>query len=133
MIYTSYFANLKNIPSGIICYSIAGENPKWYTEIEDYRHRTCPRLAPRRTWWNEWHDRFSENPNSDESKAWYSGKYRATVLNGLNADAFVRMLCDHNDNDICLLCYEKPEDFCHRRLVSDWLNENGISCVEFQA
>lgn len=32
--------------------------------------------------------------------------------------------------DAVLLCYEKPGDFCHRHLVSQWLNENGIRCSE---
>ena len=32
---------------------------------------------------------------------------------------------------IALVCYEKPSDFCHRHLVADWLNKNGISCKEW--
>lgn len=32
--------------------------------------------------------------------------------------------------DIRLMCWEKPGDFCHRYLVSNWLNENGIRCEE---
>lgn len=34
--------------------------------------------------------------------------------------------------DICLVCYEKPCDFCHRHLVADWLNEHGFKCKEWQ-
>jgi SAM-dependent methyltransferase len=33
---------------------------------------------------------------------------------------------------IALICYEKPSDFCHRHLVADWLNENGIECKEWE-
>ena len=25
--------------------------------------------------------------------------------------------------DIALCCFEKPDDFCHRHLLADWLNE----------
>ena len=32
---------------------------------------------------------------------------------------------------IALVCYEKPSDFCHRHLVADWFNKNGIECKEF--
>lgn len=32
------------------------------------------------------------------------------------------------EKDICLVCYERPSDFCHRRLVADWLIENGFKC-----
>jgi hypothetical protein len=34
--------------------------------------------------------------------------------------------------EICLLCYEKPSDFCHRHLVADWLNENGYDVKELE-
>ena len=33
--------------------------------------------------------------------------------------------------DVCLLCYETPENFCHRQLVAEWLNNAGIACVEW--
>ena len=32
---------------------------------------------------------------------------------------------------IVLLCYESPEKFCHRHLVSAWFRENKIPCGEF--
>ena len=34
--------------------------------------------------------------------------------------------------DIALVCYEKPNDFCHRHLVGKWLRENGIECREWE-
>ena len=37
----------------------------------------------------------------------------------------------NKDIDIALLCYEKPDDFCHRHLVADWLNKNGYKCEEY--
>ena len=37
------------------------------------------------------------------------------------------------NRDIILCCYEKPGDFCHRHLVAQVLNENGLDVVEFQA
>jgi hypothetical protein len=33
--------------------------------------------------------------------------------------------------DIALVCYEKPEDFCHRHLVAEWLKKFGYCCEEF--
>ncbi|MDV6237616.1 DUF488 family protein [Leptospira ellisii] len=34
--------------------------------------------------------------------------------------------------DLALLCYEKPGDFCHRRLVAEWLErKTGIEVPEF--
>ena len=33
--------------------------------------------------------------------------------------------------DIALVCYEKPGDFCHRHLVAKWLTDNGFTCEEY--
>lgn len=33
---------------------------------------------------------------------------------------------------ICLICFEKPTDFCHRHLVADWLTKNGFQCEEYK-
>lgn len=41
-----------------------------------------------------------------------------------------QLVYEHLDNKI-LLCYEKPEDFCHRHLVWRWLLENGYDCEEW--
>lgn len=48
---------------------------------------------------------------------------------------FSRMAHGFNDgeNDIALICYEKPSDFCHRHLVSEWLNQNGFKCEEWRS
>lgn len=32
---------------------------------------------------------------------------------------------------IIFLCYEKPEDHCHRHLFAEYLSRNGLSCKEF--
>ena len=28
-----------------------------------------------------------------------------------------------NGNDCALCCFEKPDEFCHRHLIAEWLNE----------
>ena len=33
---------------------------------------------------------------------------------------------------IALVCYEKPQDFCHRHLVAKWFEENGIIVEEWR-
>lgn len=130
MIYTSYFDNISKIPDDVICYSVAGKSPKWYLDLSDSRHRTCPLLMPKYVWWKEWHAKFADDLDSVESKTWYEWKYYETVLDGLNADAVARLLAEHNDRDVCLLCYETPDKFCHRQIIAKWLNDNGIECKE---
>ena len=39
--------------------------------------------------------------------------------------------CGKQHYEIALICYEKPSDFCHRHLVSDWFNKNLVACEEW--
>lgn len=42
----------------------------------------------------------------------------------------LRRVEGHGHDDIALICYEKPSDFCHRHLVAQWLRDNGFGCSE---
>ena len=124
MIYTSYFGKLKSLPENIIPISICGKAPDWYTGLQ-YK-----KLAPKLDFFMKW----KENHDND----YYTECFEERVLKPLCADQVVmelKHLCDKsywNDVDICLICYEKPEDFCHRHLVADWLIANGFACVEYK-
>lgn len=123
MIYTSYFSNLKNLPDNIVPISICGKAPDWYNGLQ-YK-----KLAPKYSFFKVW----KETHDND----YYIEHYKKEVLENLNAYSVVmelKHLCDKSlwsKVDICLICYEKPQDFCHRHLVADWLIENGFDCKEF--
>ena len=57
----------------------------------------------------------------------------AKILNRLNAfEVLKRIKTIANEKDVALLCYEKPNDFCHRHLVAEWLKkEAGFEVKEF--
>ena len=122
MIYTSYFAKLKSLPDNIIPISICGKAPDWYKGLQ-YK-----KLAPKYDFfmrWKETHD-----------NEYYIRCFNEQVLNKLNILNVIRDLIDLTPGDmtgktICLVCYEKPDDFCHRHLVADWLNKNGFKCEEW--
>lgn len=119
MIYTSYFGNLRNIPDGMVPIAICGKSPDWYKGLE-YK-----KLAPKYKFFMEW----KQNHDND----FYIEHFNEEVLDTLDVNTVVseleRLRDTVNDcEDIVLLCYEKPGDFCHRHLVADWFNENGISC-----
>lgn len=123
MIYTSYFAKLKSLPENVIPISICGKAPDWYKGLQ-YK-----KLAPKYDLFMEW----KKNHDND----YYIKCFNEQVLNTLNVDNVVYELnemCNgrFRDNDICLICYEKPSDFCHRHLVADWLNKNGYDCTEWE-
>jgi hypothetical protein len=105
LIYTSYFAFVKNIPTEYLV-AVAGGVPDGFTGA---RYRA---LAPKYDWWREWHDKNLSNE-------WYTQKYYETVLSKLNPVDVLRDL----DGKI-ILCWEKPGVFCHRNLIAEWLIKN---------
>ena len=119
-IYTSYFANLKNlekddiVPIGICCYP-----PKWF------KGPNLRAIAPSTD--------ILEKCKS--SHAEYEKRYRAEVLS-LFKDANIlleRISFISGGKDAALCCYEKPSDFCHRHILAKWLEEQtGIKVEEFE-
>lgn len=121
MIYTSYFAKLKSLPDNIIPISICGKAPDWYKGLQ-YK-----KLAPKYDFFMEW-KRTHDND-------YYIKCFKKQVTDQLNILNVIRDLIDmsniSDDQNICLICYEKPSDFCHRHLVAKWLNDNGFKCEEW--
>jgi uncharacterized protein (DUF488 family) len=137
MIYTSYFAKLKKLPENITPISICGKAPDWYQGLQ-YK-----KLAPKYDFFMKW--------KQNHDNEYYIEHFQKEVLDTLNVNNVVEKLysllsddqkyflglcnClpqDNNRLNICLICYEKPTDFCHRHLVADWLTENGIQCKEIE-
>ena len=128
MIYTSYFAKLKALPNNIIPISICAKVPSWYEGLQ-YK-----KLAPKYDFFMKW----KENHDND----YYIKCFNEQVLNELNVLTVIKDLIDLIPQDliseqglnktICLVCYEKPSDFCHRHLVAEWLNKNGFKCTEYE-
>ena len=133
MIYTSYFGNIKRILNenkDVEFFSIAGKSPDFYKNENRFELLI---LAPKYKWWKEWHDKFIDNLESEESINFYKEKYYETVLKNLNPHSIVNTLYRiGNGKDIILLCYETPEKICHRKLVSEWFNKNEIECKEYK-
>lgn len=118
MIYTSYFANLKNLPCTVTPIAICGKTPDFYCGL------TYKKLAPKYSFFKIW----KETHDND----YYIKHFNKLVLDELNADKVVEELSElSSTEDFALICYEKPGDFCHRHLVADWLNKYGYKCKEF--
>ena len=124
MIYTSYFAQLRNLSKDIIPISICGKAPNWYNGYE-YK-----RVAPNYNILMKYKQDYNEQD--------YIKNFNEQILNNITINEFVNDLIKLLEIEkgqkvnICLLCYEKPTDFCHRHLVSKWLNENGLKCEEWR-
>lgn len=123
-IYTSYFGNMRNLPEDMIPISICGKAPLWYKGLQ-YK-----KLAPKYHFFMEW--------KKTHDNDYYIERYQKEVLNFLNVNEVIKELCGlvrtrYNDDvsTIVLLCYEKPDEFCHRHLVFEWLTKNGFDSEEF--
>ena len=120
MIYTSYFGKLKSLPKNIIPIAICAKSPNFYNGLE-YK-----KLAPKYGFFMEWkqtHDNYK-----------YVKCFKEQVTDKLNVDEVIsdfKNLVQDENVDIVLVCYEKPNDFCHRHLVAKWLTENGYPCQEW--
>ena len=107
---TSYFAKYKE-DNGV---SIARWKPNWY----DGRYNT--RLAPTEEMVRLW----KAGKLTEET---YTSMYCEDVLKGLSAKKVYAKY-----KDCVLLCYEKTGDFCHRRILAKWLEEElGVEITEY--
>ncbi len=121
MIYTSYFAKLKELEKqNIIPISICSKTPDWFKGLQ-YKE-----LAPKYGFFMEW----KKNHDND----YYIQCFNDQVLKDLNIENVVFQLYSlARAKDIVLICYEKPSDFCHRHLVAEWLKQNGFQCEEWRS
>ena len=120
MIYTSYFAKTNCLPKNMIPISICAVPPTWYKGLQ-YKN-----LAP------SYYMLMAYKEKHDSNK--YIRDYNDQILDKLDVNGVVNDLNSligfDNSKDIVLLCYERPSDFCHRHIVSNWLNDNGFECKE---
>ena len=107
MIQTSYFAKAASLPNAV---AISQGIPKWYNGA-----RYIP-LAP------SWEIIHLKDPEL------YKKRYYQEVLSKLDPGKVA------SDLDGCiLLCHEKDNTFCHRRIVAEWLEAAlGIKVPEIE-
>ena len=63
----------------------------------------------------------------------YTRRYRSEVLSRQDMQQFLKTVEQASGGqDVALCCYEKPEDFCHRHILADWIKEKlGIEISEY--
>jgi len=86
----------------------------------DWNGATFPALAPPR-------NLFFAIKNKQITWEQYKESYRKEVLDKLDAQSIYNTLKDN-----VLLCWEKDNTFCHRKIVADWIEEKlGIKVEEW--
>lgn len=117
-IYTSYFGNSKKLQqAGIKVIGISLYPPRWFNGI------SLKQVAPTKS------ILFANGQTQEE----YTRRYRSEVLSRQDMQQFLKTVEQASGGqDVALCCYEKPEDFCHRHILADWIKEKlGIEISEY--
>ena len=72
---------------------------------------------------------------SNHDNNYYTKCFQEQVLDSINQEQVLKDLFFlSKGKDVVLVCHEKYEEsmFCHRILVSDWLNSIGIKVTEWR-
>jgi len=115
MLYTSYFANVKNLPKDYQCYYISNSNVYGLA-----KPLTC--VVPSWQLVKSYKDSLIDNLE-------YTRIY--TDMLEANKEEILKQIRALPDNSV-LLCYEKLPKFCHRHVLADWLKNNGIEIKEYE-
>lgn len=120
-VFTTYFANIKSeYPMDITPISISLFPPKGWNMC------SYPPLFPPK-------ELLSDIKHGKITDRDYITHYKKHVLDKLNPqqvyDEITKLVYPYTP---CLVCYEKPTKgfYCHRQIVSKWLNEHGFETKE---
>jgi len=137
-LYTSYYANIKNIPTNYLMVGISQFCPEWlkYDAPDNFLFVACNFLAPTKELLN---DIKSGNIDPSEYRKRYNEQFDEFFKNCSYQYKTVDQWYQKVDEEfsdkyqaIVFLCYEKPSDFCHRHILRDILNyKHHIRIEEF--
>ena len=77
--------------------------------------KAIPELAPKRAFWNIWHDNIGKIPE-DQNTRYYIEQYYKQVLSKVDIEELLK-----DEKDPILLCYERGQDFCHRHVLAEYI------------
>ena len=126
-LYTSYYANIKNIPTNYLMVGISQFCPNWLIEDQpdNFLFVEGNFLAPTKGLLS---DIKSGRINQQEYRERYEKQFDDFFKNCYEyktVDQWYQTMDEEFSdkyNAIVFLCYEKPSDFCHRHILRDILN-----------
>lgn len=137
-LFTSYYANYRNIPKSYICIGISRVCPEWFADnssLDNFMFIKSNFLAPSEELLNS----YKNNSITQED---YKKQYVQQIYTLLNNSIgykdlaqwikdLIKTFSDKYDG-IVFMCYERPEEFCHRHILRNILNNvYNIECKEF--
>ena len=126
LVFTSYYSMVSKLPDYIVPIAISGGIPDFWNGRPWTR-----KLAPKKWFFDEW----KKNHDND----FYTRNFENEVLSKLDPIGVLKWLYDtankkESGKIPCMICYERPDSFCHRHLVADWLNKtipDLVDCREY--
>lgn len=120
MIFTGYFARGKLYArENLVMISIARYAPKGYKGFHLEALYPSPSL-------------LSAYKNGSIHEAEYTSIYRQMLKEEISPEQVVEQIAQMaGERSPVLVCYEKPTEFCHRHIVSEWLRQHGYDSSEY--
>ena len=113
-IFTSYYANIKKLPDTILPISISIFPPKYLQDIDSEKL-----LAPS----DKILTTYKSSQKNNLDRKHYIKTFKEEILNNINLKEILNNLeelaLNNNKTGIALLCFEQPNDFCHRQIVAE--------------
>ena len=131
--FTSYYGNYRNIPKDYVCIGISRYCPEWFKKgnYDNFVFVEDNILAPEK-------DLLDDMKFGRETEEGYKRRYVETLfrkLEGISMYTYFGTLSKKYEQykAIVFLCYEKPEDFCHRHILRKLMNNVfNIPCEELE-
>ena len=137
-LFTSYYANMRNIPSDYMMVGISRTCPEWLKDNQpsNFFWTKDNALAPPESLLS---DMKSGKINEVEYRKRYTDHIHYIFSCGALFNDFqdwYQMVSDEYEErykGIVFLCYEKPSDFCHRHILRDIINHDyNVRIDEFE-
>lgn len=124
MLYTTYFTKMDKIPDDCIKLIITRFPPKWLNINKYPNTYIVKELSPSQ----ELLLKYKMNNDWD----WYVEEFYDEVNYRKDMVDMLRRLSKvlHEGKNICLICYEKDYTKCHRSLLGQYFEEEGIEWEE---
>lgn len=120
MIYTSYFAQVKNIPTNFVKVGISFIKPPW---LDTSTFVWMKELAPTGNLLL-----FKKQNIIDERE--YTQSYIMQLMD-IDFEPIIKQLQSYEN--CVLLCYERSDAFCHRHILAKYLNSKfNLGITEFK-
>ena len=124
-IYTTYLAKMKYAPANSMKI-IVMRFPPFLAEGPDIIH--YPDLSPT----NELFKEYKTNKKWDEFEKDFKEQMYEYPETMDAIQLLMDILDDPDGNDVCLVCCEKDNAVCHRRLIAEYLESLGYEWEELQ-